>query len=337
MDVNLKLQIENFRMTIHKSVLLRESIDSLNLKDGSVVVDATLGGGGHSIEILNRIGKKGTLVVMDVDGKAIDGFEIQISKFQIPNKSKITNIKTEKGNLFLVKDNFSNLRDILAEIGIKKIDAILADLGYSSIQLEDSSIGMSFLQNAPLDMRLNREGDLTARLIVNEYTQGEISRILRNYGEERFASIIAKKIADWRKIKSIETTQELVEIIQSAIPEKFRHGKIHPATKTFQALRIATNRELEVLEKFIPQAIDSLNTKGRLSIISFHSLEDRIVKNIYRANARGCICPADFPICQCGKHAEVKIITKKPIIPTELEIGENPRARSAKMRICEKL
>jgi 16S rRNA (cytosine1402-N4)-methyltransferase len=186
-------------------------------------------------------------------------------------------------------------------------------------------------------MRLNREGDLTAKQIVNEYSQGEINRILKDYGEERFASMIAKKIADQRKIKPIERTHELVEIIGSAIPERFQHGKIHPATKTFQALRIAVNRELEVLEKFVPQAIEALSLGGRLAIISFHSLEDRIVKNIYREQARGCICPTDFPICQCGQTAKVKIITKKPLIPTTGETQENPRARSAKLRICEKL
>jgi 16S rRNA (cytosine1402-N4)-methyltransferase len=328
-------------VVIHKSVLLQESIDGLNLREGSVAVDATLGGGGHSTVILSKLGKSGTLVAMDVDEKAIAGFEIQISKSQIPNKSKISNIKTETGNLFLVKDNFSNLKNVLNEIGPpvggEKVDAILADLGYSSIQLEDPKVGMSFLQDAPLDMRLNRESELTAKQIVNEYTQGEISRIIKDYGEERFASIIAKKIADQRKLKPIETTRELVEIIKSAIPERFQHGKIHPATKTFQALRIATNKELEVLEKFVPQAIDSLNMGGRLAIISFHSLEDRIVKNIYREYARGCICPTDFPICQCGQVAKVRIITKKPIVPTEEEIGENSRSRSAKLRICEKL
>lgn len=324
-------------MTIHKPVLLKESIENLNLKEGSVAVDATLGGGGHSTAILSKLGKNGTLVAMDVDEKAIAGFEIQISKSQIPNKSKITNLKIETGNLFLVKDNFANLENILAELKIEKVDAILADLGYSSIQLEDAEIGMSFLQDAPLDMRLDRDGELTAKQIVNEYSQGEIGRVIKDYGEERFASIIAKKIADSRKIKPIETTGELVEIIRSAVPERHQHGKIHPATKTFQALRIETNKELEVLKNFVPQAIDALSSGGRLAIISFHSLEDRIVKNIYRENARGCICPADFPVCRCGEKARVKIISKKPIVPTLEEIQENPRSRSAKLRVCEKL
>jgi 16S rRNA (cytosine1402-N4)-methyltransferase len=178
---------------------------------------------------------------------------------------------------------------------------------------------------------------LTARDIVNGYSQGEIGRILRNFGEERFAGIIAKKIADRRKIGAIRTTGELVEIIRIAIPEKYQHGSIHPATKTFQALRIETNKELEMLEKFVPQAIEALEKGGRLAIISFHSLEDRIVKNIFRKNARGCICPPDFPVCRCGEAAKVRIITKKPIVPQEVELGGNPRARSAKLRICEKL
>lgn len=342
-------------MTIHKPVLLRESIDGLKLKPGSIAVDATLGGGGHSSEILKIIGEKGKLIAIDQDSVAVENFKKKVSA----------------DDVILVKDNFSNLKNILDEISADKVDAILADLGYSSIQLEDKEIGMSFLKDAPLDMRLDREGELTAKEIVNEYSQGQIARIIKEYGEERFASIIAKKIADRRKLKPIETTTELVEIINSAIPEKFKHGKIHPATKTFQALRIETNKELEALEKFIPQAIESLSTKGRLAIISFHSLEDRIVKNMYRENARGCICPpamqlqklqeeyiravennspdadelekalragpADFPICQCGQVAKVKIITKKPIVPTEDETQENPRARSAKLRICEKL
>jgi len=310
-------------MTLHKSVLLRESIEGLNLRKDATAVDATLGGGGHSDEILKRIGGEGTLIAIDQDSQAIDGF-----RKRLPGGNE---------NVIMVKDNFANLQNILAELGIGKADAILADLGYSSIQLEDPAVGMSFLQDAPLDMRLDREGGLTAKAIVNGYTQGELARIMKNYGEERFAGIIAKRIADRRKIKPIETTRELVEIIGGAIPERFQHGKLHPATKTFQALRIETNKELEMLEKFIPQAIDALETGGRLAIISFHSLEDRIVKNIYRENARGCICPPDFPTCQCGRKAKVRIVTKKPLIPTEDELDGNPRSRSAKLRICEKI
>lgn len=310
-------------MTIHKPVLLKESIDGLNLKEGSVAVDATLGGGGHSSEILKIIGKSGKLVVIDQDSEAIEEFKKRSS--------------SEVDNVFAVKDNFSNLQNILGGVQILAVSGILADLGYSSIQLEDEKIGMSFLQDAPLDMRLDRQGELTAKQIVNGYSQGELARVIKNFGEERFASIIAKKIADARMLKPIETTSELVDIIRDAVPERYQHSKIHPATKTFQALRIETNKELEVLEKFIPQAIEALGKGGRLAIISFHSLEDRIVKKIFRENARGCICPSDFPICQCGQVAKVKIVTKKPIVPTDAEISENPRSRSAKLRICEKL
>lgn len=320
-------------MIIHKPVLLEESIKELNLKDGFVAVDATLGGGGHSNEILKIIGKNGKLIAIDQDSKAINSFKLQI---------KGQSAKTE--NIILVKDNFANLKNILAELKIEKVNAILADLGYSSLQLADEQIGMSFLQDAPLDMRLDRSGELTAKQIVNKYTQGELERIIKKYGEERFAGIIAKKIADYRKTKSIDTTIELVNIIDAAIPERFKYGKNsclpngrHPATKTFQALRIETNKELEVLEEFVPQAINALSAGGRLAVISFHSLEDRIVKRIFRAYARGCICPKDFPICQCDQIASVKIITKKPVIAAQEEIANNPRSRSAKLRVCEKL
>lgn len=317
-------------MVEHKSVLLDESIAGLNITKGSIVVDATLGGGGHSNRILQLVGKEGRLIVIDQDAVAIKNFKKQLAG--------------KDSNVLYVADNFSNLANILQELEtylpagkVGSVDGILADLGYSSIQLEDSELGMSFLLDAPLDMRLNREGSLTAKDIVNTYSQGELNRILKNYGEERFASMIAKKIADRRKIKTIETTGELVEIIKMAVPQRHQHGKLHPATKTFQALRIETNKELEVLEKFVPQAIGALKKGGRLAIISFHSLEDRIVKSTFRKNARGCICPPDFPICRCEEEAIVKIITKKPIVPREVEVEGNPRARSAKLRICEKM
>jgi 16S rRNA (cytosine1402-N4)-methyltransferase len=310
---------------IHKPVLLKESIEGLNLKEGSRAVDATLGGGGHSSEILKIIGGSGKLIAIDQDEVAVENFRK----------------KNSASNVILIKDNFANLKDALAEAGSlaggEKVDAILADLGYSSMQLEDEQIGMSFLKEAQLDMRLNRDGNLTAKQVVNEYSQGEIARIIKKYGDDRFAKFIAKKIADYRKIKQIEMTTELVGIINSAIPEKFKHGKIHPATKTFQALRIEVNQELEVLEKFIPQAIEALDPGGRLVIISFHSLEDRIVKSIFREYAKGCICPKEFPICQCENLPKIKTINKKPIIPTSEEMEANPKSRSAKLRICEKL
>ena len=310
-------------MIIHNPVLLKESIEGLNLKKGATAVDATLGGGGHSREILKIIGTGGRLIAIDQDDNAVESFR----KY----------LKSEDGNSILVKDNFSNLGETLRGQDVNSADGILADLGYSSIQLEDESYGMSFLKDAPLDMRLNKENDLTAEKIVNEYSHADLARIIKNYGEERFANSIAKKIIEQRKIKPIKRTIDLVEIISQAVPEKYKHAKIHFATRTFQAIRIEVNQELENLEKFIPQAIEALSNGGRLAIISFHSLEDRIVKNIFRENARGCICPPKFPVCVCGHKAVVKIITKKPITPSLAEIENNQRSRSAKLRICEKL
>ncbi len=310
-------------MTIHKPVLLHESIEGLKLKKGDTVVDATLGGGGHSSEIFKIIGKSGKLIAIDQDSAAIENFKKQLS--------------SEVDNVFLVKDNFANLQNILGGVRILAVDAILADLGYSSIQLEDEARGMSFLQNSILDMRLDREQELTAGKIVNEYGVAELERIFKDYGEERFARAIARKIYQQRSLKPIETTKELAEIINASVPERYKHGRINPATRTFQALRIETNRELEVLEKFIPQAIEALKPGGRLAIISFHSLEDRIVKDIFRENARGCICPPDFPKCVCDRKEKIRIITQKPIVPNALEIRENPRSRSAKLRIAEKI
>jgi len=323
-------------MSIHKPVLLKEVIEGLNLKPGAVVVDATLGGGGHSIEILKRIGETGRLIAVDMDEKAVESF-----------KSKVEERKPKAGNFLVnphtntlvvgVKDNFVNLKVILGGLEVKAVDAVLADLGYSSDQLEDAQRGMSFLKDSPLDMRLDQSAEITAKQIVNNYAQSELERILKIYGEETFARIIAKKITEYRKNKEIETTLELVKIIESAVPEKYKHRKISPATKTFQALRIEVNRELENLKKFIPLAIDVLSPGGRLGIITFHSLEDRIVKNMIRVQARGCLCPPDFPQCRCGHKPKVRIITKKPIVPSIRGIEENPRARSAKLRICEKI
>lgn len=310
-------------MIEHKSVLREESITGLNLKEGDIVVDATLGGGGHSREILKIIGSSGRLIAIDQDASAVAEFK----KY----------LESKDGNVDLVKDNFSNLKNILGGMNVLAVSGILADLGYSSIQLEDENYGMSFLQDASLDMRLNKESDLTAKKIINEYSQAELERIIKKYGEERFAKQIAKKIVEYRKAKPIERTGELAEIIDAAIPGKFKNQKIHLATRTFQALRIEVNQELENLEKFIPAAIEALKPGGRLAIISFHSGEDRIVKNMFRENARGCICPPDFPMCQCGHHPKVKVITKKAIIPNAEEIAGNPRSRSAKLRICEKM
>lgn len=324
-------------MNIHKAVLLGEAIENLNLKGGAVVVDATFGAGGHASEILKKIGNNGTLIAIDVDAEAIE------------------KLKTAK-NIVAVNDNFANLGKILEELKIEKVDAILADLGISSDQLENEKYGLSFQKEAPLDMRLDKKSKLTAWIIVNKYEPKDLEKIIKEFGEERFARNIAKKIIGYRKVKNIETTTELTCLIKGAVPERYRKGKIHPATRTFQALRIAVNKELENLEKFIPLAIEALSSEGRLAIISFHSLEDRIVKNMFRKNAGGCICPKDFPICVCGRgdtrihpvksakggpapreFNRVRIITKKPIIPGAEEISANPRSRSAKLRVCEKI
>ncbi len=304
-------------MSIHKPVLLKETIEGLNLKDDSIVIDATFGGAGHSREILKII-TSGKLIAIDADKEALDNFA-----------------KEKDERVILVNDNFSNLESILVDLKIEKVDAIMADLGWSSDQLIGK--GMSFLQDEPLDMRLNKNQELNARTVVNEYTPEELSRIIKTYGEERFARNIVRKIVEARKEKSIETTGELASIIEKAVGGKYRREKIHPATRTFQALRIEVNQELENLEKFLPIAIDKLNPEGRLTVISFHSLEDRIVKNIFRANARGCICPAQFPKCVCDGKPIVKVLTKKPVMAGEEEIGINSRSRSAKLRVCEKL
>jgi len=311
-------------MTIHKSVLLGEAIENLNLKEGSVVVDATLGSGGHAKEIIKSIGEEGFFIGLDVDCSSIDNFKFQISNFKT------------KGRIYLINDNFSNLDSILKSLEIGKVDAILADLGYSSDQLENPDYGMSFLIDAPLDMRLDKKKGLTAKIIVNKYSQEELLEIIRKFGEERYALRITRKIINTRKEKEIETTGELAEIIKSAVAIRHRNQKIHPATKTFQALRIAVNQELENLETFIDQAIDNLAEKGRLAIISFHSLEDRIIKNKFKENARGCICPPNFPQCVCNQVARLEIVTRKPLIADSEEVRINPRSRSAKLRVVEK-
>jgi len=311
-------------MTIHKSVLLEESIEALNLKEGSVVVDATLGGGGHSSEILKIIGKTGKLIAIDTDCEAIERFRKKIEK------NKVTNV-------ILVKNNFRNLESILKELQIEKVDAILADIGYSSDQLEDLARGISFQLDAPLDMRFDQSQALTAEKIVNEYDQKELEKILSEYGEEKFHRSIVSGILKYRTEKKIEKTGELVSIIESHVPIKYLHGKTNSATKTFQAIRIAVNQELESLNQFMSVAISVLAPHGRLAVISFHSLEDRITKEALRENARGCICPPAFPVCRCGKTGKLKILTKKPIVPGPCEVENNPRSRSAKLRFCEKI
>jgi 16S rRNA (cytosine1402-N4)-methyltransferase len=322
-------------MTIHKPVLLKEAIELLNLKEDSIVVDATLGGGGHSREILKKIGDGGKLIAFDLDIRAIENFaEFPISNFQFSNNFQIPIFKFK--NTVLVNDNFSNLDKVLEALKIEKVDAVLADLGWSSDQLEGK--GMSFMREEILDMRLNQKQELSAEEIVNGYSEKELERIIREYGEERWAKRITQKIGEARKIKEIRTTSELGEIIERAIPRKFWPKGINPATRTFQAIRIEVNQELKNLENFIAQATSVLAPKGRLAIISFHSLEDRIVKNIYRVNARGRVHIDELTGQEIVEVApEVIIITKKPVVPSEDELENNPRARSAKLRVLEKI
>lgn len=312
-------------MSIHKSVLLKEAIESLNIKNGDVVVDATLGGGGHSIEILERIMPGGVLVAIDQDEETMEKFRNRSLKFKA------------EGKIFLINDNFANLDNILADLKISKVDAILADFGISSDQLEKTDRGFSFQKDAPLDMRMNQKEGITAEAVADSYSEEELTKIFHEYGDERYGRRIAREIVEQRKNSPIKTTKDLVLLIEKSVPEKYKHQRIHFATKVFQALRMEVNKELENIRKFIPEAIKILDKKGRLSVITFHSGEDRIAKEIFRENARGCICPANFPICRCGKKPIVKLVSSKPIISGLKEIGENPRSRSAKLRTIEKI
>jgi 16S rRNA (cytosine1402-N4)-methyltransferase len=316
------------KMSIHKSVMLEEAIEALNLKNGDVVVDATLGGGGHSLEIIKKILPDGKLIAIDQDQETIEKFEKFLDKLKI---------KPKKESISLNHGNFSELKNILEKNGTSKVSAILADFGISSDQLEDTDRGFSFQKNARLDMRMNQEGKLSAWNVVNEYGEERLGEILREYGEEKFAYYIAKAITNARKKKSIDTTNELVEIIESSVPGSYRRKKIHCATKSFQAIRMEVNKERENLNIFLGHAIEVLNKKGRLAVITFHSGEDRVVKNIFRENARGCICPKEFPVCRCDNTPSVMVITKKPISPSAEEIAINSRSRSAKLRIVEKI
>jgi len=308
-------------MSIHKSVLLKEVIEILNVGENDVVIDATLGGGGHSLEILKKIKKSGRLIAFDADKEAIERFELK--NFEIEKK------------IFLVNENFAKLKDVLSNLKIDKVNAILADLGWSSDQLIGK--GISFQKDERLDMRLNKNQKLTAYAVVNQYPREKLKRVIEKYGEERFAGRIAFSIIKRRTEKKIETTKDLAEIIEKVIGKRYRNQKINSATRTFQALRIEVNEELDNLEIFLRSSIEKLEKEGRLAVISFHSLEDRIVKNIFRENARGCICPKSFPVCICGKKPIVKVVTSKPIIPKIFEIEKNPRARSARLRVCEKI
>jgi 16S rRNA (cytosine1402-N4)-methyltransferase len=313
---------------IHKPVLLGEAIEKLNLKSGDTVVDGTLGAGGHALEILKKISPGGKLIAIDWDKRAIDSF----------GKKEQVKESIAKRELILANGSYVDLEEILRGLGFQTVDAIFADLGFSSDQIEDVQRGFSFLKSGMLDMRYSPETQKkNAADVINRYPEDKLAEIFRSFGEEKFAKRIAGRIIESRKEKKIEKTGELVDIISKAVPEFYRRGRIHCATRVFQALRIEVNQELSNLSRFLEAAIDNLANGGRLAIISFHSLEDRIVKNFFRLHSRDCVCPPSFPKCVCRHRQTLKIITKKPIVPTESEIKENPRARSAKLRVAEKL
>ena len=307
----------------HKSVLLEETIDSLDIKPDGIYVDGTLGGGGHASQVCRHLSSKGKLIGVDQDQDAIKAASERLSEFG----EKVT----------IVRDNYQKIKQILSELGIEKVEGIYLDLGVSSYQLDTASRGFSYREDdAPLDMRMDVRNPRTAADIVNEYGEIELYHIIRDYGEERFAKNIAKHIVRARQEKRIETTGQLREIIKAAIPMKMRVTGGHPAKRTFQAIRIELNHELDVLSDSIDTMIDLLKPKGRLSIITFHSLEDRIVKNRFRENENPCVCPPDFPVCMCGRISKGKVITRKPIVPGEKEIEENKRAKSSKLRVFER-
>ncbi len=307
----------------HKSVLLNETVDSLNIKEDGIYVDGTLGGAGHASLVCSKL-RDGKLIGIDQDKDAIAVASERLDKFG-------------KDKFVIVRDNYCNIKSVLENLDIKKVDGIYLDLGVSSYQLDTASRGFTYRVDAPLDMRMDDRKEETAGDIVNNYSESELFRVIRDYGEDRFAKNIAKHIVKYRQNKRIETTGELAEIIRGAIPMKIQLTGGHPAKRTFQALRIELNEELKVLEDSIDVMIDLLNTGGRLSIISFHSLEDRIVKNIFRRNENPCTCPKNFPICVCGNTSKGKVVTRKAILPSEEEILYNSRSKSAKLRVFEKI
>ncbi|WP_432629281.1 16S rRNA (cytosine(1402)-N(4))-methyltransferase RsmH [Brotaphodocola sp.] len=307
----------------HKSVLLEETIDSLMVKPDGIYVDGTLGGGGHASEVCRRLGEGGRLIGIDQDADAI--------------RAASERLKPYGDHVTVVRSNYVNIAQILSDLGIEKVNGIYLDLGVSSYQLDTAERGFTYRdENAPLDMRMDQRNTKTAADIVNTYTESDLYRIIRDYGEDKFAKNIAKHIVKRREEKPIETAGELTEVIKAAIPMKVRATGGHPAKRTFQAIRIELNQELEVLKNSIDTMIDLLAPGGRLSIITFHSLEDRIVKNRFRTNENPCICPPGFPVCMCGKKSKGKVITRKPILPSDLEMEENPRAKSAKLRVFER-
>lgn len=307
----------------HASVLFDECISNLNIKPDGIYVDGTLGGGGHGAGICEKLSEKGTLIGIDRDQDALDAAKKRLESY---NCRKI-----------FVKSNYSNIKEILQELKIEAIDGVLLDLGVSSFQLDNFERGFSYMQDAKLDMRMNKENGITAEEIINTYSEKEITDIIKNYGEERWASRISQFIVKARKEKPIETTFELVDIIKGAIPASARREGPHPAKRTFQAIRIEVNDELGQLERAVDEFCDVTSSTGRICIITFHSLEDRIVKEIFNRRANPCTCPSEFPVCICNKKADIRKISRKPIIASKDELEINPRARSAKLRVAEKI
>lgn len=306
----------------HTSVLLQETIEQLMIKPEGIYLDGTLGGGGHAYHVAERLSEKGRLIGIDQDDAAIEAAGKRLEPFG----EKVT----------ILRSNYCNAREALAGIGLWQVDGIVLDLGVSSYQLDTIERGFSYKYDTALDMRMDRRQSLSAKEIVNEYTESELYRIIRDYGEDRFAKNIAKHIVRVRGERPIETTGELNEIIKAAIPAKMRVNGGHPSKRTFQAIRIACNRELEVLTESLDMLIGLLNPGGRLCIITFHSLEDRIVKSAFRKQENPCTCPSDFPVCVCGNQSKGKVITRKPILPGERELAENKRSKSAKLRVFER-
>lgn len=304
----------------HTSVLLNETIDNLNINADGIYVDGTLGGAGHSSVILSHLSARGLLIGIDQDKEAINASK---------DRLKFNNVK-------FIHNNFSNIKNVLEDLNIDSIDGAILDLGVSSYQLDNPERGFSYRYDNKLDMRMNQDNELTAEYVVNEYDEMDLYHIIKDYGEDKFAKNIAKHIVSYRKTKRIETTFELVDIIKAAIPRKFQISSGHPAKRTFQAIRIEINNELGILNQAIDDFIDVLKPGGRLCIITFHSLEDRIVKEAFRRNMDPCTCPKDFPVCVCGKVSKGKVITRKPILPTDNEMENNPRSKSAKLRVFEK-
>ena len=307
----------------HKSVLLYETVDELNIKPDGIYVDGTLGGGGHSYEIAKRLSEGGRLIGIDQDEDTIKA----ASKRLEPYMDRVT----------IVRNNYCNMDKVLDELGIDKVDGIMLDLGVSSYQLDAADRGFTYNVDTALDMRMDQRQEITAKDIVNEYSEFDLYRIIRDYGEDRFAKNIAKHIVAARQEKPIETTFELNDIIKAAIPMKVRATGGHPSKRTYQAIRIELNKELEVLENSIDMMIDRLKPEGRLCIITFHSLEDRIVKTRFRNNENPCTCPPSFPACVCGKVPKGRVITRKPVVPTDEEINENSRSKSSKLRVFERV